>query len=504
MNTGSIPDFDPINALPNTQPNYQVDVGEGDLDDADEPWPEEFRSLAPPAPEAASDLAPETPAQALPEPAQTPSTKSGPCLNWLFVDLNSYFASVEQQVRPDLRGRPVGVVPMMADTTCCIAASYEAKAFGVRTGTLVGDAKKMCPEITFVEARHELYVDYHHRIVEAVESCVPVSAVLSIDEMACRLIGRERPLLAALDLGRRVKARIREHVGETLRSSVGLATNRYLAKIASDMEKPDGLVALPLDILPEALAQLTLRDLPGIGARTEKRLNAKGITTMPQLLALSAEQSGELWGSVWGQRLFHWLRGEDFDMSETEHLKSISHSHVLAPQMRTLDKAWAVAHKLLHKAAMRLRTHHLWAAGIGLAIGFAVPRGQQAPVSRFGVPTRGWHRDLRLAECQDNQTLIAALRRLWNSRPTGAEATGNDYNTPYFIGVQLTGLVPDRLHSLNLFDALEDTESRTRLLAAMDQLNQKYGATALAPAAMLAAYKAAPTRIAFHSIPDLF
>ncbi len=298
----------------------------------------------------------------------------GPPLNWLFVDLNSYFASVEQEVRPDLRGRPVAVVPMMADTTVCIAASYEAKAHGVKTGTMVADAKRMCPGLVLVEARHELYVDYHHRIVEAVESCLPVTAVLSIDEMACRLMGRERPLLAAMELGRRVKAAIREKVGSTLRSSVGLATNRYLAKVASDMEKPDGLVALPLDILPEALRQLTLRDLPGIGARTEKRLNDKGILTMQQLLALDCEKAGELWGSVWGERLWHWLRGEDFDMAETEHLKSLSHQHVLAPEMRTQEKAWAVAHKLLHKAAMRLRAGGLWASSIGLAVGFAGPQ----------------------------------------------------------------------------------------------------------------------------------
>lgn len=420
-------------------------------------------------------------------------------LNWLFVDLNSYFASVEQEVRPELRGKPVGVVPMMADTTCCIAASYEAKAFGVKTGTIVGDAKRMCPEIVLVEARHEIYVDYHHRVLEAVESCLPVTAVLSIDEMACRLIGRERPLLSAIELGRKVKATIRDKVGPMLRSSVGLATNRYLAKIASDMEKPDGLVALPLDILHEALSQLTLRDLPGIGAKTEKRLNAKGLDSMSQLLALTCEQAGELWGSVWGERLWHWLRGEDFELSETDHLKSISHSHVLAPEMRTAEKAWAVAHKLLHKAAMRLRQNGLWASSIGLAIGFSVPRGQNAPVSRFGVPTRGWHSEIKLSECQDNQTLIAALSRLWGSRPGGG-----GYDQPYFVGVQLNGLVPDRLHSLNLFDALEDTQSRTKLLAAMDELNQKYGTTALAPAAMLAAYKAAPTRIAFHSIPDLF
>jgi DNA polymerase-4 len=284
---------------------------------------------------------------------------------------------------------------------------------------MVADAKRMCPEIVLVEGRHEIYTEYHHRIVEAVESCLPVTAVLSIDEMACRLMGRERPLLAAMELGRKVKARILERVGPMMRSSVGLATNRYLAKVASDMEKPNGLVALPLDILPEALGQLTLRDLPGIGAKTEKRLNDKGITTMKQLLALNCEQAGELWGSVWGERLWHWLQGEDFDMSETEHLKSISHSHVLAPEMRTAEKAWAVAHKLLHKAAMRLRAAALWASSIGLAVGFAVPRGEKAPVSRFGVPTRGWHDEIKLSECQDNPTLIAALSRLW-ARPSGS------------------------------------------------------------------------------------
>jgi DNA polymerase-4 len=469
-----------IGQNPGPAPDPGLDEAALPVDDHEE-WPEELPSFeSKPAPGPA-------------EPA------GGPHVNWLFVDLNSYFASVEQQVRPELRGRPVGVVPMMADTTCCIAASYEAKAYGVRTGTIVGDAKKMCPELVLVEARHEIYVDYHRRIVEAVESCLPVTAVLSIDEMACRLMGRERPLLAAMELGRRVKARILEQVGPMLCSSVGLATNRYLAKIASDMEKPNGLVALPLDLLPNALSQLTLRDLPGIGAKTEKRLNEKGIHTMEELLALSSEQAGELWGSVWGERLWHWLRGEDFDMAETEHLKSISHSHVLAPEMRTAEKAWAVAHKLLHKAAMRLRAGGLWASSIGLAVGFAVPRGERAPVSRFGVPTRGWHHELRLSECRDNPTLIAALSRLWASRPAGAE-----YQQPYFIGVQLNGLVPDRLHSLNLFDKLDGEQSRTRLLEAMDELNNKYGMSTLAPATMLTAFKAAPTRIAFHSIPDLF
>jgi DNA polymerase-4 len=167
--------------------------------------------------------------------------------------------------------------------------------------------------------------------------------------------------------------------------------------------------------------------------------------------------------------------------------------------MRTPGKAWAVAHKLLHRAALRLRAGELWASGIGLAIGFAVPRGEKAPVSRFGVPTQGWKSELRLSECQDDLTLIAALRRLWESRPSG-----QDFEHPYFIGVQLSGLVPGQLHTLNLFDATEEAESRTRLQTAMDALNNKYGLSTLAPASMLEAFKAAPTRIAFHTIPEQF
>jgi DNA polymerase-4 len=423
----------------------------------------------------------------------------GTCLNWLFVDMNSYFASVEQEVQPDLRGRPIAVVPMMADSTCCLAASYEAKALGIKTGTLVGEAKRLCPDLALVETHHELYVAYHRRIVEAVQSCLPVSAVLSIDEMACRLMGRERPLLAALELGRRVKARIREAAGSTLRCSVGLATNRFLAKVASDMEKPDGLVALPLDILPSALRELALRDLPGIGARTEKRLNQRGIRTMDDLLALDCEQAGQIWGSVVGERLWHWLQGEDFQIEDTEQSKSLSHQHVLAPEMRTAENAWPVALKLLHKAALRLRKKGFWTSNLGLSIGFAVPRGQNVPVSRFGTPTRGWKAELNLSECQDNPTLMEALKRLWSSRPSGTE-----FEHPYFISVQLNHLVPDSLHTLSLFDAEEDEQRRKRLTAVMDQMNNKYGLGTLAPAAMLTALKAAPTRISFHTIPDLF
>jgi DNA polymerase-4 len=97
-----------------------------------------------------------------------------PKLRWLVADLNSYFASCEQQEEPSLRGKPVAVAPLMADTTCAIAASYSAKAYGVKTGTKIGDAKRMCPDLIVVQSRPKLYVEYHHLILDAIESCIPI------------------------------------------------------------------------------------------------------------------------------------------------------------------------------------------------------------------------------------------------------------------------------------------------------------------------------------------
>lgn len=420
-------------------------------------------------------------------------------MRWLFLDLNSYFASVEQEEDPALRNRPVAVVPVDVDTTCCIAASYEAKAFGVKTGTQVGEAKRMCPGLILIEARHELYVQYHNRIVEALESCVPVSSVRSIDEMACQLIGREQPLLAAMELARRVKKTIRDNVGSTIRCSIGLAPNRYLAKIASDMEKPDGLIALTRDLLPNALLGLTLRDLVGIGGRMERRLKNHGVTTMAELLALGPEQLGHAWGSVQGQRLWHWLRGEDFHDAELEHPKSIGHQHVMPPEFRTPEGAYAIAHKLLHKAAMRLRKQKMWAAGIALHLRFTVPKENARRQHGSGIPQQSWGEQLRLVECQDSQTLIEGLRKLWALRPIGAL-----YKKPFLVSVTLTDLVPDTLHTLSLFSATEEEVEREQLAATMDRLNNKYGMDTLYFASMHLARAAAPTRIAFHTIPDLF
>ncbi|HTD24336.1 MAG TPA: hypothetical protein VK738_16890 [Terriglobales bacterium] len=412
-----------------------------------------------------------------------PSRKSSgdELVNWLFLDLNSYFASVEQQLRPELRGKPIAVVPVMVDTTCCIAASYEAKAYGIRTGTIVGEAKRMCPELILVEGRQDLYVEFHHRIVDVVQNCIPVTAVASIDEMACRLIGRERQLQNALQLGTEIKQKIRSQVGQELRCSVGLAPNRFLAKVASDMQKPDGLVALCASQLPQALFKLKPSDLPGIGHRTNQRLERKGIFTMQQLCALSRTQMYDLWGSVWGERLWHLLRGDDWDEDYDAPQKSVSHSHVLSPEFRTREGAELVMQKLLHKAAARLRKLQVWARGLSVFVTFS-PRREK----------KHWERHLRLQECQDTVTLLEAFRKMWQESPT---TMGN----PMLVGLALYDLVPDAMHTASL---LQDESRLGRLSEAMDFLNAKYGSSTLHLGGLQQVRSAAPTRIAFSSIPE--
>jgi len=425
---------------------------------------------------------------------------------FLHVDLNSFFASVEQQLHPEYRGRPLAVVPTQADTTCCIAASYEAKALGIKTGTQVGEAKRICPEIILVMGEHGVYADYSHRIALAVERCCPVAHTPSVDEMVCQLMGREQEPPRARRIALAIKQAIRDDVGESLRCSIGMAPNRYLAKIASDMQKPDGLIGLLPSQLPRAIEHLELRDLPGVGARTEVRLNAKGIHTMQQLLALDRKGMHALWDSVWGDRLYHWLRGaetgDDGATVDSGIQKSLGHSHVLGPQHRTPEGAWAVAHKLLHKAAMRLRLEHLTASAMHVTIRYALNHEQVSQVENAGRRAKkhfsglrhsGWGMEARFPPCQDTLTLLQALRGVWARRPEGAE-----FARPFFVGITMHNLIAENDLQASLF---ADPNHLADLAATMDKLNMKYGNTTLHFAGMLPAKESAPMRISFTQIP---
>ncbi len=396
-----------------------------------------------------------------------------------FIDFNSFFASVEQQDRPELRGRPVAVLPTMADTTCCIAASYEAKRFGVKTGTIVRDARKMCPGIVLVEARHELYVQYHHRLMAAVDTVVPVVAVMSIDEVLCELPERWQAEDKARGKAAEVKRVLAKAGGEHLKCSIGIAPNFFLAKTAADMQKPDGLTVIRDSDLPQILYPLELRDLYGIGPNMEVRLRKCGITTVQQLCAASREQLHRAWGGVGGDILYQRLRGGEPIQPPSER-GSIGHSHVLPPAERNQNDARAVIHRMLQKAAMRLRK-------VGDAAG-----GMQAFVKFTGGG--GWAEEARFSETQDTLELTHVLNALWERRPASARGS-----RPLMVGVTLMRLQPAATRTPDLF---ETGHHRTQLNETVDRLNKRYGKNAVYFGAASTALDSAPMRIAFNRIPD--
>ena len=404
-------------------------------------------------------------------------------LHSLYVDLNSYFASAEQQMRPELRNKPIGVLPVMADTTCCIAASIDAKRFGIKTGTPVWQARKLCKDIIFVQARPSAYVELHHRIVTAVESCTPVSAVLSIDEMTCNLMGRDREEVNALALGRQIKQAIYDQVGKVLHSSVGIAPNRFLAKTASNMQKPDGLIVIRQNELPACLYTLKLGSLTGIGRATEHRLNQRGIHTVEQLCAASKTTLRHAWGSIEGERFHAKLRGEVVASIPTKR-SSVGHSHVLAPDLRNPISALAVLHRLLHKAAMRLRHYGFCAAGLGLHLSHLQPRGSRST---------HWSEQARFPPHADTLVFNRILAKLWLRRP-------NDPAPILKVGVTLTHLTDQSQITRDLFESVNSHENLNKVL---DQINQRYGPNTLYLGGAHEGRGAAPMRIAFSHVPEL-
>ncbi len=397
-------------------------------------------------------------------------------LRELFVDMNAFFASVEQQLRPELRGRPVVVVPVLADTTCCIAASYEAKRLGIKTGTQVGKAKKLCPSLRIVEARPDLYVRCHHRILETVESCLPVKAVHSIDEVSCSLRGAEREPNRAIELARLIKQALRDGVGEYVRCSIGIAPNRFLAKVAADMQKPDGLTVLAPQDLPHRLYGLPLIDLPGIGPRLSQRLHHHGIRTVQQLCEQSKEDLIRLWRSVLGQQWWHWLRGDEVDEPPT-HRRSLGHSHVLPPEWRSEEGARAILIRLIHKAGARLRQLNYWACRLTVHVSF--------------LQGHRWKAKAAMELCQDTQTMLEVFSSLWLQCPPGR---------PLQVGVILDRLAADGSAPIPLFPA---EQNRMKLARTIDRLNAKFGSNTIYFGGMHGTRNSAPSRIAFTHIPKL-
>lgn len=416
--------------------------------------------------------------------------KSIYALNWLYLDLNSYFATIEQQVNPSYRNKPVAVVPCDTDTTCAIAASYEAKAKGVTTGTIIRKAKKLIPDLICVPAKHELYTEYHNKILQEIDKHIYIDYVLSIDECACKLTGKYQDENQAIKLAKEIKLGIINNIGDYIRCSIGIASNRFLAKVATDIQKPDGLVVIKKNNILKTLCSLSLKDLPGIGKGTYSRLLYNGISTTEELCKLDAGFLRRAFGSVLGERYWYMLRGIELPDIETKS-KSISNSQVLPPELRNAEDVKIIAHRLLQKAASRLRRLNYSCKGLVLNIS-TIDQKHYKETTKFNI-------------LSDSISLADKMFESWNCL-----ISKNKIKLIKKVSVTLVNIdfKHHELKQKSLFDDATDDflnqrKTRERLSKTIDELNIKYGKDAVCIGMLPTESKKyhTGTKIAFGAVP---
>ncbi|MGB3454734.1 MAG: type VI secretion protein ImpB [Litorimonas sp.] len=359
----------------------------------------------------------------------------------LYLDFDSFFASCEQQRRPELRGRPVGITPTTGNSEMgfggVIAASKEAKAAGVRGVFSRRDALKVCPDLIFVDQDPGYYRKMHHRAQAAIKSVLPIQKVMSIDEMSCRL-GPEH-IRDPLGCARDIKQALAEGIGPFATASIGFAPNGHLAKMACKEDKPDGATVWRPEDLPGAILHIPLKGIPGIGDGMLRRLGEANILSMEDLLATSPKQLRRIWGNVAGERFWQAIQGYEVVTQKSER-SMIGHGRVLPSKWRGLGEPYGCARMLLTKAARRLRREGFVANRLYVSLKIRVP-GRDEPF--------GWADVTDLHGANDDRTCLKGLDAIWTSLKGKVGSRASRLNIAHIM-VSFSGLerVSDRQFDL--------------------------------------------------------
>ncbi len=276
--------------------------------------------------------------------------------NILFVDMNSYFATCEQQVNYWLRGRPVGVCVYTGKNGCIIAPSIEAKRKGVKTGMRLTDAMPLCPDLVPLETNPTRYRDFHVKIIQVLRKYSDDVIPKSIDEAIINLKHYKLIHKDLVKLAHQIKKDIREEVGDYMKCSIGIAPNAFLAKLASDIQKPDGLAVINEDTIDSVLSKLKLTDLPGIGHNMALRLQRAGIIHPLQLRTMSPESLRRACKSVIGLYWHYRLNFSEVDLFNNNDYKSMQAMRQVSMQNR---KSPQYLEELLHSLCMTLERRML-------------------------------------------------------------------------------------------------------------------------------------------------
>ncbi len=393
----------------------------------------------------------------------------------MHIDLNSCFSTVEQQARPLLRGRPVGVTNRKTPNATVVAASIEAKALGVKVGMTAHDAKILVPGLVMLETDPPKYHHVYQILVNIMRSYSPNIVMKSIDEGIINFestmgIINKRPLA---DIGCEIKQRLRDEVGCWMKCNIGIAPNRFLAKTAAGLHKPDGLDTIDHKNLRKIFSELHLTDLSGIAERNAARLNARGIFTPLQFLDAPADLlKRHVFKSVCGDDWYKRLRGFEVDDFESS-VKTVGRQFVLDDMQPSDEVLRSRLAYLCETTAMKLRYKGLCARGVYLYL-------------YYGGGDSWYERRMFKSTFFSNAEVHRRATLLFNRRPRG--------DFVRMIAVSCYGLEPSNLNQVSILDELN---REVWLTEAVDQINSQFGEFTVTYASSLDAKSVVKQKIPF-------
>lgn len=398
----------------------------------------------------------------------------------MHIDLNSCFATIEQQANPLLRGKPIVVAAYGTPNGCVLAPSVEAKRLGIKTGMRVKEARIIYRDVIVLTPDPPKYRDVHIKFKKIFFDYSDNVTPKSIDEAVIDFRGMERLRLDLVKIGREIKQRMKAEIGEWITCSVGISTNRFLAKLAASLHKPDGLDMITHKNLIDIYDQVSLLDLNGINVRFQARLNAYGIfTPLDFLHAACATLEKKVFMSICGRQWYERIRGYEVDDIEFK-TRSIGQQYALKKPTANPAALGPMMMKLCEKMGRRLRRKGYIAHGIHVGMGY-----------RDGTT---WHRGrLTDSELYTTMELYKKALLIFNQQPEAKEVT--------HLSVSCYALEPGSNSQMSLFD-IDPTKQR-KAADAMDDINDRWGEFVITPALMLGMNDIILDRIAFGGVKDL-
>ncbi len=398
----------------------------------------------------------------------------------MHIDLNSCFATIEQQANPLLRGKPIAVAAYTSPNGCVLAPSYEAKSFGVKTGMTVRDAKLLCKEIIILAPDPPKYRDVHLKFKNLFKDYSPLVTPKSIDEAVIDFSGTQALKRGLVEIGKEIKYRMKKEIGEWLLCNVGIGTNRFLAKLAASLHKPDGLDKITHGNLKEIYASRTLKDLCGINTRYEARLNTAGIFTPLDFLNAPLQKlKMQVFQSINGYYWYLRLRGWEIDAVDFSR-KSYGQSYALKNHTDNKEELSKLLMKLVEKMGRRMRGAGYSAHGIH--------------VSCLYVDNTHWHQSTLVhSPMYSSYDLFLKAQLVLNRQPVWKKVSN--------LAVSCYELVKDNSDQLELFGSGE--QKRKQLSQALDKINDRYGEYVITPALMMGMDDTILDRVSFGGVKEL-